>query len=506
MDPDRSFTAFGDRSHFALELQHESGRVDETAPERSAGSWGEWRLWVANVNLCALQLDTEAGVVVVQEVRWFLAPLFRWIVEHWMPLLHESRLPPGGRRGDSRPRSARGAYLAMLESTGDDVDRFSCWREWAVRHSLRAASEGGILPDVFFQRMEDEIEISWGDRIQPGADAATSLVEDGVARASVDRVAQALYDAVNWFLAQEEVRASEWGGELTDQWNEMRRQPAGEAALSWFLDSSPKPGSLTETFRQAMRALRRPLELPGRFWLGELAPEIAMFGTLAPSISRDAAARLLAEYFSARADRCMPASLSELVRSDEPAWSTSSPWHNGYSLALDVLDEIDPDPDSAMTQVEVMLDALGVAVRDVDLGEQGPRGVALAGRDLRATILVNRDNLKNRFRGRRFTLAHELCHILFDQGRARSLAHGSTPWASPSVEQRANAFAAMLLMPPSRARRPVTTGLAELKRSVDRLADRMRVSRVALKRHLSNMDEIGPHELDHLLGESTPDV
>ena len=165
-----------------------------------------------------------------------------------------------------------------------------------------------------------------------------------------------------------------------------------------------------------------------------------------------------------------------------------------------------PDPDSAMTQVEVMLDALGVAVRDVDLGEQGPRGVALAGRDLRATILVNRDNLKNRFRGRRFTLAHELCHILFDQGRARSLAHGSTPWASPSVEQRANAFAAMLLMPPSRARRPVTTGLAELKRSVDRLADRMRVSRVALKRHLSNMDEIGPHELDHLLGESTPDV
>ena len=107
-----------------------------------------------------------------QEVQWFLAPLFRWIVEHWMPLLHESRLPPGGRRGDSRPRSARGAYLAMLESTGDDVDRFSCWQEWAVRHSLRAASEGGILPDVFFQRMEDEVEISWGDRIQPGADAA----------------------------------------------------------------------------------------------------------------------------------------------------------------------------------------------------------------------------------------------------------------------------------------------------------------------------------------------
>ena len=506
LDGDRSFTAFGDRAHFALELRHESGGVGETAPERSAGSWGEWRLWIAGVNLCALQLGTAAGVVEVQEVRWFLAPLFRWIVENWMPLLHESRLPPGGRLGDSRPRSARAAYLAMLESTGDDIDRFSCWQEWAGRHSLRAASEGGILPDVFFQRTADEIEISWGDRIQPGADAATFIVEDGVARASVDRVADALCDSVNWFLAQEEVCASEWGRELTIQWNEMRRRPAGDAALSWFLDSSPRPGPLTETFGNAMRELRRPPELSGRFWLGELAPEIAMFGALAPSISREAAARLLAEYFDARTDECMSAPLSELVRSDEPAWATPSPWHNGYSLALDVLDEIDPDPDSAMTQVEVMLDTLGVTVRDVSLGEQGPRGVALAGRDLRATILVNQDNLKNKFRGRRFTLAHELCHILFDQGRARSLAHGSTPWASPSVEQRANAFAAMLLMPPSRARRPMATDLAELKRSVDRLADRMRVSRMALKRHLSNMDEIGPHELDYLLGGSTPDV
>ena len=506
LDGDRSFTAFGDRARFALEFRHESGRVGETAPEQSAGSWGEWRLWVANFNLCALQLDTAAGVVEVQEVRWFLAPLFRWIVENWMPLLHESRLPPGGRLGDSRPRSARAAYLAMLESAGDDVDRFSCWQEWAERHSLRAASEGGILPDVFFQRMEDEIEISWGDRIQPGADAATFIVDDGMARASVDRVAETLYDSVNWFLAQEEIRVSEWGRELTRQWSDVRRRPAGETALSWYLDSSSEPESLTRTFRKAMQELGRPVELPDRLWLGELAPEIAMFGTLAPSISGEAAARLLAEYFNARTDQSMPTLLSDLICPDEPAWSASSPWHNGYSHALDVLDEVDPDPDSAMTQVEVMLDTLGVTVRDVNLGEQGPRGVALAGRDLRTTILVNKDNLKNKFRGRRFTVAHELCHILFDQNRARSLAHSSTPWASPSVEQRANAFAAMLLMPPSRARRPVATGLAELKRSVDRMADRMQVSRIALKRHLSNMDEIGPHELDYLLGEPTPEV
>ncbi len=505
LEADKKFITFGDHSSFALQVRLESEEVRGIAPERSVNSWGEWRLWVAKVNLCALQLDTKDGLAEVHGVRWFLAPLFRWIVANWMPLLHEKRLPPGGRVGDSRPRSARAAYLAMLESAGDDLDRFLCWQEWAERHALRAASEGGILPDVFFQRMEDEIEFSWGDRVQPGADPARFIVEDGIARAPVDVVARTFYDAVEWFCAQEQVCGSEWETELRRQWRETRALPA-ETALSWFLDSSPKPGSLTKTFKKAIRAHAELPELSGRCWLGNLAPEVAMFGDLAPDISKEAAANLLAEYFNAKTNGGMSASLAERF-SDEPAWSTSSPWHNGYSCALDVLDDLDPNPKSATTNIDAILDALGVTVKNVGLGEQGPRGVAFAGRDLQPTILVNEDDSKNKYRGRRFTLAHELCHILFDRSRARSLAHSSTPWASPSVEQRANAFAAMLLMPPSRASRPpAATGLADLKHGIGRLADRIQVSRVALTRHLSNMNEVGPQELDYLLGERAREV
>ena len=255
-----------------------------------------------------------------------------------------------------------------------------------------------------------------------------------------------------------------------------------------------------------MAAFGRKLELTEKCWLGDLSPEVAMFGDLAPNISEKAAARLLAEYFDARTDNRMSALLMDQICSDEPAWSSSSPWHSGYSYALDVLDEVDPDPDSAMTKLEVMLDNLEVIVKDVSLGEDGPRGVAFAGEEVKPTILVNRDNSKNMGRGRRFTLAHELCHILYDQGRARSLAHSSTPWASVSVEQRANAFAAMLLMPPSRARRPMAANLEDLKLGINRMANRMQVSRIALKRHLSNMNEIGPYELDYLLGERAREV
>ena len=147
-----------------------------------------------------------------------------------------------------------------------------------------------------------------------------------------------------------------------------------------------------------------------------------------------------------------------------------------------------------------------VTVKDVSLGEEGPRGVAFAGQGVRPTILVNVDNVTNVARGRRFTLAHELCHILYDQSLARSLAHSSTPWASVSVEQRANAFAAMLLMPRNRARRPMAESLAELKQGINRMADRMQVSRTALRRHLSNLNEISVQELEFLLRGRGPEV
>ena len=278
--------------------------------------------------MCELRLDTASGMVEIEEVRWFLAPFFKWVAENWMLLLHEKRLPPGGRLGDSRPRSARAAYLSILESAGDDFERFGPWQCWATRHSLRAASEGGILPDVFVQRMEDDLEFSWGDRVQPGANAATFLVEDGVARAPVDAVARSLHSAMEWFLERQESNSALWVSELRARWKDTSQSSAGISALSWFLDSSPEPKALTEKLLAALEKLKRPLSLVQEPWLGNLSPEVAMFGDLSPNISSDAATILLAEYFSACTNVGDSDELTELV-SDVPAWTTSSPWHNG---------------------------------------------------------------------------------------------------------------------------------------------------------------------------------
>lgn len=496
-EPSLNFQTFGNKSEFALECRHLSESDIAAEPEDSVGSWGAWRLWVAGINLCDIRLKTSGETVEsVQEVSWYLTPLFRWIIKNWTPLLHEKRLPGGG-VVDRTSRSAREAYLAMLESAGDDPDKFLPWQEWAGRHSLRSASEGGIVPDVFFQRMEDEIEISWGDRIQPGGEAAVFMADGGVARASVDCVGNSLASAIEWFLISDQSLSFDWMLELTSSWGEIKNDSIGISAISWYLDSRDEPGPLTRKIRAALASLEKKLQSPGSPWLGRLSPEVAMFGDLSPRITQQAAASLLAEYFDARTDTADSETLKSLV-SEQPAWVRSSPWHNGYALAIEVLDEIDPAPKAVESRIEVMLENLGVQVKEVRLGEHGPRGVALAGDGLRPTILVNRSHLKNEHRGKRFTLAHELCHILFDRSAARPLTHTSTPWASPSVEQRANAFAAMLLMPPTRAKLPSRRKLTDLKEEIGKLANKLKVSRTALRQHLANIDEISQAEFDYV--------
>lgn len=493
------FRLFGDKSRFALELYLAPSQPRNAAPLDSLGSWGAWRLWIADINLCRLQLDTDTGLCEVQEVRWFLAPLIRWLVESWMPLLHEAHLPEEKAWGDRRPRWARLAYLAMIERAGDDVDRFRPWQAWASRHAMRSAAEGGIVPDVFFQRVGDEIELSWGDRIQPGGEGVTFMVEDGAARAHVDDVANAFAQAIDWFFDQSAIKTSRWASTHAEAWRAIRNDEPGFEPLHWYLDSQVDAGPLSTKLLAGLGALDKdPPRLTGS-WLGSLSPEVAMFGDLAPQISQEAATTLLAEYYKARSGAPEPAALAGLS-SEEPAWATVSPWENGYALALEVLDEADPDPDAPYTDLETLLGNLSITARDVALGEAGPRGVALAGNGLQPTILVNTDHPMNRGMGHRFTEAHELCHILFDRHQARSLAHSSTPWASPSIEQRANAFAAMLLMPSFRARRPAAGSMTNLARGISKLANRLRVSRVALGQHLSNLGEIDASERDQMLG------
>jgi Zn-dependent peptidase ImmA (M78 family) len=227
-----------------------------------------------------------------------------------------------------------------------------------------------------------------------------------------------------------------------------------------------------------------------------------MFGALSPNISETAATRLLAIVSEAYRDGARSAGLDQFV-TDQPAWSARSPWDEGYQLARDFIETADILRNQTLVNLENLLDRLSIKRTPEHLDEVGPRGAALAGEGLRPTIVINRDHPMNRTAaGRRFSIAHELCHILHDRGRGRRVTHSSTPWAPATVEQRANAFAAMLLMPPEVVRRvvPDLAGDVSLE-AIANAAVAMQVSLRALIQHLANLNEIADEDRERLLQE-----
>jgi hypothetical protein len=92
----------------------------------------------------------------------------------------------------------------------------------------------------------------------------------------------------------------------------------------------------------------------------------------------------------------------------------------------------------------------------------------------------------------RFTLAHELCHLLLDREYADELAIASGPWAPLAIERRANAFAAAFLMPTWLLRDALasTSAPADDPDTIKSVSARLHVSASSLIDRLYNLGEI----------------
>ncbi len=171
--------------------------------------------------------------------------------------------------------------------------------------------------------------------------------------------------------------------------------------------------------------------------------------------------------------------------------STSHPWDQGYDLAEEVHERIENDfCENGFVDVEGIIKAHGVHIGNLTLSDTHVRCVAIAGPQHKPGMFINECYAPNADEaGRRFTLAHEFCHLLFDQDQGQALAVASGPWAPRAIEQRANAFAAMLLMPTFLLKQ-MLSGLTvpiTKKGDVDDLAKHLLVGRLPLLHHLANL-------------------
>lgn len=166
----------GDTNRFAIRLTFAPDPDDGWAADPDVSqSWGSFQLWVDGRNLCAHSEDGER----IESVHWYLLPLMEWFAEHWYFLLEEEQLPAKNVSGNAwaslRKTRFPPAAIAM------DADRETAWEkrwhDWWSRHALRAASDGGLFPDVVFCRVRDDVEVSWGDARTSGMPAEFSFLE-----------------------------------------------------------------------------------------------------------------------------------------------------------------------------------------------------------------------------------------------------------------------------------------------------------------------------------------
>lgn len=489
------FATFGDPARFEIALRW----LDDPEPRRrrpAHGGWstGELRLTVGEQ---VLTRHRSAGQDTAT-VRWYLLPVFEWLATQWVPLLHEERL---AWRENSAAPAATAVFLALrrLIAAEDALGRvaYSGIRDWWSRHALRAADPSALYPDLVWRRLGDSVELSWTARAPVHApDGFQLALAPGAAVLPISDVAGPLWEALAWSVATPRDLSRGDRAQLA----QLEQRITALAALPTVsLEAGYLPAGLFDRIAEARQRNRLPdtsRRMATAPALTRLDDAVLMFGGVNPDI---AAADIdsLAAFLAAHAGGAESADLRALVDPDVGT-PLSAPFEEGYDLAERLLDQRALPGMASKVDVRALLTALGIKVEGRRLATSSIRGAALAGQGYAAAILVNEASPYNRTEeGRRFTLAHELSHILYDRAHAARVAHSSGPWAPQGVEKRANAFAAMLLMPRELVRRSTSeaTFTAETVRAA---AATMEVGRSALVEHLFNIGLIDEFERDDL--------
>ncbi len=487
----------GDTSAFAIKIAFMDDPDQGRGATRDvAASWGAFQIWANGWNLCAHLEEGER----VESVHWYLLPLLEWFVQHWNPLLHEERLPC-----EVADEAWKGLRKTRFPPPALDEQEESAWEEswyrWWSRHAIQAAREGGLFPDLVFRRFQERIEVSTGDTgIQGMPDHVKFAAPSGAARLAPKHVAEPLHEALNGAASYllsvqpDSKRIINLKGAL----GRLRaRQP--DSRMMWLAGLGADKGSV----RQGWQRFKRQIKAFTRAQQNELTSTVGdsrlvvegschaalMFGTMAPNVTREDVMVLAGHLIRLSSPEGDSEAMASRCRS-EPVSVDGTPWQQGYALAEELQNDLLDYRDGKPVDLRALLKCLGVDVAEAALTDESIRGVAIAGPNHRSGIVWNRNNHYNSdSRGRRFTLAHELCHLLFDRSAGQRLAVASSPWAPPSLEQRANAFAAMLLMPTETVR-TLVAGMSEPLRTaqaVSSIAQSLETGFRATLWHLQNL-------------------
>ncbi|HVZ86650.1 MAG TPA: XRE family transcriptional regulator [Polyangia bacterium] len=153
----------------------------------------------------------------------------------------------------------------------------------------------------------------------------------------------------------------------------------------------------------------------------------------------------------------------------KPPLKSDPPYLRGSKLAAEFRSKLRMGTDPVPSVRDLVLKQFpALTILYCDLSDEGPAGLSFVDAIRGPTIVLNLVGKNQNPVVRRFSLAHELCHMLVDwKGEPLAIISGYLSDNGLEIEQRANSFAVRLLCPPSRFDRiapklPDRTALEEI--------------------------------------------
>jgi IrrE N-terminal-like domain len=495
------------RLQFEIGFEGDPDKGRGASREESA-SWGWFTLTVDGINLCQYIANSQ----IADRVHWYLLPFLEWFVENWDSLLHETKLPVSfsealsARQGFRNFNPYRSNTVEDASTSDmDNEEQETAVFEWAERHSLRTPAGGGIFPDVFFRRARNEIELSWGHtRVQGAPSDLRFLAPAGQTlldpRETADRLYKTIKQAVDTLAHKlpQSARLSKLSADLAALLAPRTMQRAAwMAGIGASMQASEALlAKLTSELKERYRGLLVPSQ--ENLVISRAPAAVLMFGSLSPTVNEHDVRALLALLEDAADDSNGPSRLPEIELQEPHA----NPWEQGYMLANLSRKAMGVPETPYRINLDKLLSQSGIEKREVGLSDTKVRAISICGKGLRPLVAVNQSCKQNESEpGLRFTLAHELCHLLFDEEEGVPLAVASGPWADAAIEKRANAFAAMFLMPADACLELLNEYRhnGELDKTViSNIATTFGTGKLATLRHLTNLGLIDDLEADDI--------
>lgn len=214
----------------------------------------------------------------------------------------------------------------------------------------------------------------------------------------------------------------------------------------------------------------------------------------------------------------------------EPAQDARGVFRQAERLALDVRKRLGLGLDPVPSMIELVQDRLGVTLFWIGPDELDPDIDAASARAPDPAILVNLVGGAECWWRTRMTLAHELCHLLFDldndpfsntpfsrraflfsphRGEVNDMRRRRglrLPADLEQIERRANVFAVHFLAPPEAVRAAVSSLSPASDEAINAVCKRFHIGRVTAVNQITNTCHLSKEDRLEMLGRSPSDV